>query len=86
MCGLRKGVDFRVSDRFRQIYAVELNSMGVVALSLGMAVSLAQDAVELVDEEIDGLVAVVALRRGIDIRSVNNNMSLRHKLVVNVVF
>ena len=73
------------SDRLGQLDAVELDGVRVVALVLVLAVALVEDVVDLVDQEVDGLVHLLGLGRAVDVGPAHFDVGLGDELVRDVM-
>lgn len=72
-------------DGFGQVDAVEFDRVRVVALGLHVRVPVAEHPIELVDDQVDGLVAVLGLGGGIDVGSVDSDVRFGDKFMIHVV-
>ena len=72
-------------DGLRKFDALKLDRVRVVALVLVLAVALVEDVVDLVDEQVDGLVHLLGLGGAVDVGAADFHLGLGDKLVGVVV-
>ena len=64
------------SDGLRQLHLVQINGVRMVPLVLELTGATAKQTVEFVDEQVDGLVAVISVDACIHVRATDFNMAL----------
>lgn len=73
------------SDGLGQLHVGEFDRVGVIALSLVLAVALVEDVVDLVDQQIHGFVHLLGFCRTVDVRAAELDVGLGDELVRVVV-